>query len=175
MLTDERDVGVRPSLGIKTCISTVRNASHKQTSTDNAAIITVVIAASFICQTFSLVLILLTLINLFFHKCKYCYFVLTCCYTWHLQDFCPSWERVPSHVALSFSHSSWGLRAEDVMVCIYIELFYSSFFHSPIYRASTICAYLFLWKGAMLGFSILPKDTSACRMGKTGIEVQTFW
>ena len=26
-----------------------------------------------------------------------------------------------------------------------------------------------------LGFSILPKDTSACRMGKTGFEPPTFW
>ena len=29
-------------------------------------------------------------------------------------------------------------------------------------------------KGAILGFSILPKDTSACGMGKTGIEPATF-
>ena len=33
--------------------------------------------------------------------CKCCYFVDVFSYTRHLLHFCPSWERPPSHVALS--------------------------------------------------------------------------
>ena len=33
--------------------------------------------------------------------CKYCYFVDVFSYTLHLLHFCPSWERDPSHMALS--------------------------------------------------------------------------
>ena len=43
------------------------------------------------------------------------------------------------------------------MVCIYIEQF-----TVPIVRG-------------YLGFSILPKDTSACGMGETGMKPQSHW
>ena len=64
-----------------------------------------------------------SLSDIFFcHQCcKYCYFVDVPCYTQQLLLFCPSWERDPSHLSLSFfygfsvfHYSCWGLRAEDV-------------------------------------------------------------
>ena len=63
--------------------------------------------------------------------CKYSNFVDVISYMQQLLHFCPSWERHPSHVALSevstcfpliivtlvFLYSCWGLRTRDVTPC----------------------------------------------------------